>query len=155
MILISHRGNLNGRMTEKENHPDYVDEAINLGYDVEIDIWVVDGYIFLGHDYPDYKIDMSWLESRLDKLWIHCKNIESLIHFRNIAEWSRFSDFFNYFWHDTDLVTLTSHNYIWAYPGNQPIKNSIAALPEIYNEDVSNCLGICSDKIQSYGEEIK
>jgi hypothetical protein len=112
-ILISHRGNLNGKIVERENHPDYIDEAINLGYDVEIDIWVVDGYIFLGHDYPDYKIDIGWLTDRLDKLWIHCKNIEAILYCR---------------------------------------KN---VLPEIYDDDVSKCLGICSDQIQSYGEKIK
>lgn len=145
-ILISHRGNLNGKIVEKENHPDYIDEAINLGYDVEIDIWVVEGYIFLGHDRPDYKIDIGWLTDRSDKLWIHFKNINALEYFHGTK--------FNYFWHDTDVVTLTSHNYIWAYPNKQPIKNSIAVLPEIYDDDVSKCLGICSDEIKRYGEKI-
>ena len=146
MILISHRGNLNGKIVERENSPDYIDEAINLGYDVEVDIWVVDGYIFLGHDRPDYKIDTGWLTDRSDKLWIHFKNTNALEYFYGTQ--------FNYFWHDTDVVTLTSHNYIWTHPGNQPIKNSIAVLPEIYDDDVSKCLGICSDQIQSYGEKI-
>jgi hypothetical protein len=50
MILISHRGNINGKIVEKENHPDYIDEAINLDYDVEIDIWMIEGILMLGHD---------------------------------------------------------------------------------------------------------
>ena len=37
MILISHRGNIDGKIVERENHPEYIDEAIALGYDVEID----------------------------------------------------------------------------------------------------------------------
>ena len=97
MILISHRGNLNGKIVERENHPDYIDEAINLGYDVEIDIWVVEGYIFLGHDRPDTKIDIGWLTDRSDKLWIHFKNTDALEYFHGsqfnyfgtIRMWSR------------------------------------------------------------------
>jgi len=39
MILISHRGNINGRFESWENEPTYIDKAIAEGYDVEIDIW--------------------------------------------------------------------------------------------------------------------
>ena len=38
MILIAHRGNINGSMIEKENSPSYLEEAINLGYHVETDV---------------------------------------------------------------------------------------------------------------------
>ena len=61
MILISHRGNIDGKILETENHPDYIDKAISLGYDVEIDIWMVNGVFFLGHDEPQYKIILDWL----------------------------------------------------------------------------------------------
>ena len=54
------------------------------------------------------------------------------------------------FWHQEDDATLTSKGYIWAYPGKQPIKNSIAVMPEIYSDDVSKCIGICSDYIINY-----
>ena len=56
----------------------------------------------------------------------------------------------HYFWHQEDDITLTSQGYIWAYPGKQPIKNSIAVLPEIYKDKVDVCKGICSDKIELY-----
>jgi len=56
----------------------------------------------------------------------------------------------NYFWHEEDTLTLTSHNYLWVYPGKQPIKNSIAVLPELFQDDVSECLGVCSDFIKKY-----
>ena len=59
---------------------------------------------------------------------------------------------FNYFWHQKDDVTLTSQGYIWAYPGKQPLKNSIAVLPEINKDDISKCSGICSDYIKDYKE---
>ncbi len=41
-------------------------------------------------------------------------------------------------------------NVIWAYPGKQPIKGSIACMPEFDNDNVLLCKGICSDHIQYY-----
>lgn len=143
MVLISHRGNLNGKIPLNENHPAYIDEAIHAGYDVEIDVWMIEGVLYLGHDEPQYGITQHWLNERYEKLWIHCKNIEAM-------EWFNAIGGFNYFWHEEDTVTLTSRNYIWAYPGKQPIKKSIAVLPEIHNDDISNCIGICSDYIINY-----
>jgi hypothetical protein len=144
MKLISHRGNINGRIVEVENHPDYIDDSIRLGYDVEIDVWMVDGKIFLGHDNPQYEIIIDWIDGRSHRLWVHCKNIE-ILEFLNKHDYD-----INYFWHETDTITLTSKNYIWAYPGKQPIKNSIAVMPELNNDDTSQCIGICSDYIQKY-----
>ena len=37
MRLIAHRGNINGRNKKRENEIEYILEALNLGYDVEID----------------------------------------------------------------------------------------------------------------------
>jgi hypothetical protein len=147
MILISHRGNINGKIVERENQPEYIDEAISLGYDVEIDIWGIDGELFLGHDEPQYPTDFDWLKERSSNLWIHCKNIDALLYFTDI-DYSL--ELFNYFWHETDTVTLTSENWIWAFPGKQPINGSIAVLPEIYNDDVSDAAGVCSDYIEKY-----
>ena len=56
----------------------------------------------------------------------------------------------NWFWHEEDTLTLTSFGYVWVYPGKQPIKNSIAVMPELKNDDVSKCMGICSDIIEKY-----
>jgi hypothetical protein len=50
MILISHRGNINGKQPSKENHPLYIFEAIKQGFQVEIDVWFIDGKFKLGHD---------------------------------------------------------------------------------------------------------
>ena len=75
MYLISHRGNIEGK-TKWENHPNYIQEAIEEGFDVEIDVWFVDNKLYLGHDLPQYEIDHDFLIN--DKLWCHAKNIESL-----------------------------------------------------------------------------
>ena len=143
MILISHRGNIDGKCTDRENHPDYIDEAIFLGYDVEVDIWSIDGVLFLGHDMPQYEIQQDWLLKRYDKLWIHCKNTL-------VIDWIRTIKDFNWFWHEEDTLTLTSQQFIWVYPGKQPILNSIAVMPEIYNDEIEQCKGICSDYIKNY-----
>jgi hypothetical protein len=146
--IISHRGNIDGKQPNKENLPNYIDNALNLGYDVEIDIWVIEGSYYLGHDEPLYGITQHWLNKRKNKLWVHCKNLEAVEWFNSIGG-------FNYFWHETDTITLTSKNYIWAYPGKQPIKNSIAVLPEIHNENLNVCRGVCSDNIKQYKNIIK
>ena len=147
MILISHRGNIDGRIPEKENHPNYIDAAIKAGYDVEVDLWEIDGELFLGHDEPQYPIDFDWLEDRSSVLWIHCKNIEALV---SCSDDDYSLAMLNYFWHEEDTVTLTSFNWIWAYPGKQPIKGSIAVMPEINNDDISEAAGVCSDFIKNY-----
>jgi hypothetical protein len=144
MKLISHRGNLTGPNPEKENSIPYIQEALNKGFDVEIDIWVIDDKIYLGHDKPQYLIEEIWLYLHKRHLWIHCKNINAIYYFTSKLK------LFNYFWHENDTLTLTSKGYIWAYPGKQSIKNSIAVMPEIYHDDTSQCLGICSDYIQNY-----
>jgi hypothetical protein len=138
-VIISHRGNINGRNPLLENNPGYIDEAIFEGFDVEVDVWIDHmSKIFLGHDEPQYEIDVFWLEERKNKLWIHCKNIDAVVFFNNIKD-------FHYFWHQNDDVTLTSKSYIWAYPGKQPIQNSIAVMPEIFEDNTSSCLGVCTD----------
>jgi hypothetical protein len=144
MILISHRGNTSGQLKSWENKPVYIDKTISEGFDVEIDIWMIKDLFYLGHDEPQYEIGISWINDRSNVLWVHCKNIEALEFF------NKFNYNINYFWHQKDIVTLTSKKYIWAYPGKQPIKNSIAVMPEIMNDDVSKCVGICSDFIKEY-----
>jgi hypothetical protein len=143
LILISHRGNTNGKFESYENEPAYIDKAISEGYDVEVDAWMIDGVLFLGHDAPQYGVTQKWFNERYQHLWVHCKNIEAM-------EWFNMIGGFNYFWHESDTITLTSKNYMWVYVGKQPIKNSIAVMPELNNDDVSQCIGICSDYIENY-----
>ena len=148
MKLIAHRGNTTGKFESYENEPNYIDKAIKEGYDVEVDVWYKDNILFLGHDKPDYGVDFRWFRDRGTRLWIHCKNVEALILFKGCGY------DLNYFWHENDTITLTSKNYIWAYPGKQPIMHSIAVMPELYGDDVKSCLGVCSDKIKDYENNI-
>ncbi len=149
MIYISHRGNINGRIEDSENKPEYIDDTIQLGFDVEIDVWYIDGKWWLGHDGPQYEIDFEWMDNRSHKLWIHCKNKQAVEY---LVENDYEAANINWFWHENDAMTLTSFNYVWAYPGKQPIKKSIAVMPEINKDDISKCGGICSDYIKDYKE---
>lgn len=140
MILISHRGNLDGPIPDKENSPSYINDALQKGFDVEVDVWYNDGSWFLGHDEPQYPIDLGFLKN--PHLWCHAKNIDAL---RNML-----NNNVHCFWHQEDEHTLTSKGWIWAYPGSQLTEVSIAVMPK--NKIVEKCAGVCCDYIQEYKE---
>lgn len=152
MILIAHRGNLNGPNPELENKPSYIEKAINKGYDVEIDIWYEDGW-FLGHDKPQYKVTRKWLMNLSYSLWIHCKNLETLYQFVDKDNHVGVSSP-NYFWHQNDDFTLTSHGFIWTYPKKPLSPKSVCVLPELgYDGNLRKCYGICTDFVEKYKNE--
>ena len=61
MILIAHRGNIEGKQLGYENNPNYINDALNENYDVEIDVSLVGGEFYLGHDMAQYKINIEYL----------------------------------------------------------------------------------------------
>ncbi len=140
MIYISHRGNTRGKDKNKENSTDYINEAIDKGFDVEIDVWFKDNSFYLGHDFPEYKIDTSFLIN--DKFWCHAKNLEALEEMKKLN--------CHFFWHENDSYTITSKGYIWTYPGKKLSEKSICVLPESFNFRKEKCMGICSDFIEKY-----
>ena len=140
MVLISHRGNMDGIYPEMENNPIYIDRALKNGYDVEIDVWYEDGIWYLGHDKPQYKIDLDYLKN--DKFWCHAKNIEALNRM--------LKEDIHCFWHQEDDVTLTSKGYMWTYPGKPLTDNSICVKPKKNDKIMKKTFGICSDFIVYY-----
>lgn len=152
MRLISHRGNINGKNELLENSPSYIDIAIKEGYDVEIDLWIDNDEFYLGHDEPTYPITLNWLVDRSLKLWVHCKDLKTIEELKRLEDENGLRNI-NYFYHQTDDVTMTSEGILWVYPGKQPIQYSVAVLPETNKDDVSKCYGICSDIIETYKNE--
>lgn len=144
MKLIAHRGNINGPNPEKENHPDYINAAIKSGYDVEVDVWLINDKWYLGHDNPEHEIKYDFL---LDfQLWLHAKNGEA---FDKLLKDKNY--YFNVFWHTTEDWILTSKGYIWTYPNKFLYENSICVIPELgYNGNIKKCYGICTDFIKNY-----
>ena len=67
MKLIAHRGNINGPDPSKENTPEYIEQAIAQGFDVEVDVRYspLHSKLYLGHDEPDYKVDWFWFGKQL------------------------------------------------------------------------------------------
>lgn len=155
MKLISHRGNIDGRIPLRENEPSYVDLAILSGYDVEVDIRQdSNGIFFLGHDESQYEVTYEWLTQRANVLWIHCKNIEALGWFnkQTLTNSTQFIlSSFRYFWHEEDDYTLTSCGKIWTYPNKKLYPNSICVMPKKgFEGDISVCYGVCSDYVKDY-----
>lgn len=148
MIYISHRGNTDGPNPISENHPDYIKKAIRNSFQVEIDVWAIDGKYILGHDEPQYEVLRSFLSN--PRLWCHAKNMET------ITDLTSRGNLIHTFFHNSDDCTLTSRGWIWTYPG-KPIlgRKAIAVVPErVPNWDISLGAGICSDYIEQYQKNI-
>ena len=153
MKLIAHRGNINGPNPEMENNPEYILNTLSLGYDCEIDVHLINNNLYLGHDLPQYKINIGFLLENQDKLWIHCKNMEALALLNEYKE-------LNIFWHESDKYTLTSKGHIWSYIGVETKKNIICVMPELayYNyieviktKIINNELyGVCTDYCKQF-----
>lgn len=137
--FISHRGNLTGPNKELENNPDYIEKAIKLGFHVEVDVFFKKNQLWLGHDEPTFRINLSFLKN--SKIWCHAKNIESLDYLLNF-------DDVHVFWHQNDDFTLTSRGYIWTYPGKSVSEKSILVINKnTSKEQLPFCKGVCSDYI--------
>ena len=145
MKFISHRGNVSGVDSEKENTIETIGLAIDDGFDVEIDLWFKNKKFYLGHDEPNNEIDLKYLLENSEVLWCHAKTILTLNELLKHTQ-------INCFFHQKDDVTLTSHNHIWTYPEQLLTEHSILLKFDLdgdYELPV-NIIGICSDYIKYY-----
>lgn len=139
MILISHRGNIDGRNPIYENSDKYCQTAIDKGFNVEIDVWYTDTW-WTGHDRPGYRVSVDFLKKK--EVWCHAKNIEALNRLLDLGA--------HCFFHQNDNVTLTSKGYLWTNPTHQLTEKSICVLPELQSISIDGCAGICSDYVERY-----
>ena len=140
MIVIAHRGNINGPNPEMENHPEYIESALHMGYDVEVDVWSVGGKFFLGHDEPKHEID--WKLLNRSGLWCHAKNSSALSAMLFMGV--------HCFWHQEDDYTITSKGYIWSHPKADRNRSAVQVELDFSPALVGQCLGICSDHVAKY-----
>lgn len=145
MIFISHRGNIDEVYPDRENSPNYIDEAIGQGYDVEMDVRLVNGKLYLGHDEPQYEISLQWLLDRKSHLWVHTKNFAALSHLIDQP--------LRTFYHQKENHTIINHcNLIWSHELSEANEKSI--IPLISQEDIArqpmpqNVYGVCSDFVE-------
>ena len=146
MYYIAHIGNEFGRNEDRENKEDYILECLELGYDCEIDVWIIDNHIFLGHDRPEHITTIDFIIDRKEHLWIHCKNDSALEYFVKNKT--------NCFYHDKDNYTITNKGIVWGNINSKCISNMICVMPEKYHIDVldelKKCIGVCSDYVSFY-----
>ena len=156
MLLIAHRGNMNGPNPEKENTLEYLGLALAQGYGVEVDIWVIQGMVFLKHDEPtllDRPIDLVelWKLKQNENVFFHCKNIQALV-FLTTCDLAEQSDFFM---HDKDKAVLTANGWIWtAYPEHVG-EDTIIIAPRMTSWDLkSRPYAICSDYVSLLHQQL-
>lgn len=168
MLLIAHRGNTNGPNPKRENHPDFIREALSKGYHVEIDVWLKsDRSLFLGHDEPQYQTTLDFLQHD-KKIICHAKTVTTFHYL--------VSHGLHCFFHDKDPATLTSQNKLWLYPGVPPPSLftgvainpiSILVMPEwpsinYHGENWLDyivrisplCYGVCSDYVDKIRQSL-
>jgi len=146
--LIAHRGNIHGSIPSRENTINYIEEALDKGFDVEVDVWLLGEKFYLGHNAPsNEEITLEIMKDH--RVWCHAKDIYTL------SKLMRFHDV-NCFFHDKDDVTLTSHGQLWTYPGKLLTPLSIDVLPERFITNLYDIgkweynikvFGVCSDYV--------
>ena len=142
MLIISHRGNLNGPDLNFENSPKKIEDCLFKGFDVEIDIWFSKKVFWLGHDEPQYKMPLNYFNN--SKIWYHCKNIKTFRELLNLDV--------NAFYHTHEDFVLTTRGFMWTEPGKELTDKSICVLPEKTNQDFSIAYGICTDYVNKFKE---
>jgi len=141
MILISHRGNIDGVNKLRENKIDYINEAIKNGFDVEIDVWWKEDGFYLGHDEPQYKVSRDFL--REPKFWCHAKNVKAFYQMVDDIH-------IHCFLHDRDELALTTRGYLWSLSETTMTDKSICVMPSLTRDLPKNVAGICCDFVSRY-----
>ena len=99
MRYIAHRGLFRGPDKQLENRPEQIMLALKNGYDAEIDLWVINSELYLGHDEPTYMINEDFINT--PGFWIHAKNLAALRRLRGTG--------LNYFRSEEHTSELQSH----------------------------------------------
>lgn len=145
MRLISHRGNISGPSPLVENTHGFIQAAIDDGYDVEIDVRLINGSLYLGHDNPEHPVELTWLMDRKHNLWIHTKNFGALDFLLGKG--------LKVFYHQLEKHTVIGNtNVIWSHDLSEASERSIIPLISLddvlLNKNLSmRFYGVCSDHI--------
>ncbi|MEK6883441.1 MAG: hypothetical protein AABY22_27690, partial [Nanoarchaeota archaeon] len=144
--IISHRGNLQNAIPEQENHPNYIDKAIEAGFHVEVDIRNSKDGFSLGHDKTDYLVTAKWILRRKRQILFHAKDIESGIRLRKL------NSEIKYFMHLGDPFVLISNGLVWVHDLSL-LSNDRCIIPLIDKNSIDNfdfkdkmLYGVCTDE---------
>jgi hypothetical protein len=143
-LLISHRGNTTGIDPVKENSPDHIQDALNKGFSVVVDVRLVgDTHLALGAEKPVYGVTLEYLKENL--IICRARTVQTLEYL--------LINGVHCFMHEHDDHVLTNGGLIWTAPGKPVMARSIFTMPEHFLQDISSlalltCAGVCSDRIQ-------
>lgn len=147
LIYVAHRGNIYNKQEENENSPEYIQEALSNEFFVEIDVWQRKNKTYLGHDEPQYQInlkDYPWYCN--SNIFWHCKDMQTYIWFLENA------DYFCFFYQDSPGIAAINNSSImrgqqiyWTY--KYPISRGILMIDSQIEAIENNIAGLCSDEI--------
>lgn len=144
-LRIYHRGN-SRRAPAVENDPVRLSTIVAAGGHVEVDVWLHEGVVFVGHDAPATVVDWSWLVDIASRALIHCKDGATFVGLRTwFAERGIEADLF---YHTTEDYALSTGGKIIVYPGQPLFPNCLSMMPESVGREATGepCAEICSDK---------
>lgn len=150
--------------TPGENTHRQIEEALCLGFDVEIDVSWYNGKFYLGHDFPNEDLEITDLQkwSKINQIFVHCKTIRTVqsLCANVITSTILGIDLGNVipFYHQEDPCILLMNGQVWVHPNNMlyamdyNTMNTIFVLPSMtdfnpntpYNT-LKDCWAICTD----------
>ena len=142
-IIISHLGNIAGRVPERENTIKYLQEALKAGWHVMADVQFVNGAFILPHDNGFSAAPPSFFSNQ--RVWSRCQNAETMDALCNIGAHAFIAG-------DSPLA-LTSAQFIWTLPPRELSPRSIAVYPELAETDwleQYEPAGLCSNEPMNY-----
>jgi hypothetical protein len=148
MIYISEYGNINEKHVDKENNPDYIVHAINAGFFVKVNVWLIEDCIHIGKIHAQYVISDEFIHEYKNKLWFCAQTAETY----NILIDKYAAD--TVFMHDFTLKNISYTSFETTSDNTEFILFSPEAhkttyeIRDIWNHQ--NCKGICSSYVAYY-----
>lgn len=146
MRVIAHRGNLTGPDPEKENTWAAVRKCARLDIDAEIDFWVKDNRLCMGHDENNLEqVSLYQFRELKINIYAHCKNLDALQFLGQNTPGNMIP-----FSHDVDDFVALRNGEIWAHPNylkNIKDKTMVIAMTwgEPVKEELLGFAGVCTD----------
>lgn len=142
LILIAHRGNIDGRVEDKENTPAYLTAALKAGYNVSCDVGMLHGAFVLPALGGYHRLPYAFLSN--PRMWFRTADPITLdaLCAANAHAVPASAD-----------VTLTSVHYLWCMPDTVLTPRSIAVFPEAASANwlvSAEPAGLCSNEISRY-----
>lgn len=142
-IIISHLGNIDGRVPERENTLPYIKEALAAGWHVCIDVWYTNGSFVLPAARALQPIPPSLLSNC--RVWARTHDPETIDALCTIKAHCVIAA--------ESPVALTSEQFIWSLPPTPLVSRAIAVFPELAEPgwlEQYEPAGLCSNEPARY-----